>query len=212
MDCMTGMKKFPDKYFDLAVCDPPYGIGEDGSKSKTRGMLAKPIDYKAYSSGDIAPDKEYFQELKRISKNQILFGANHYMDNLPGPLSSPCWIIWDKQRSGNFADCELAWTSFKTAVRIFRFMWNGCVVDNRKNKERRIHPNQKPKPLYTWIYRKYAKPDFKILDTHLGSASSAISAHHFLNENGRFVGFEKDPHYFNLACSRVKYATEGGLI
>lgn len=200
-DCMTALKNMPNKCVDLCICDPPYGIGEDGSKNHTRGKLAKPKDYKGYANGDLsAPDKKYFDELMRVSKNQIIWGANHFISKIP--YDSSCWIVWDKRNdSTDFADCELAWTSFKSAVRVFRFKWNGMLQEDMKNKEIRLHPNQKPVALYDWILSKYAKQGDKILDTHVGSASSLISCH----KNGfDYIGFEKDPYYYNLSSKRLE--------
>lgn len=212
MDCMEGMKQFPDKYFEIAIVDPPYGIGESGGKNKNRGKLAKPKDYKDYGGMDKEPPpEEYFTELFRVSKNQIIFGANHYISRMP--FDSSCWIVWDKVNGEtDFADCELAWTSFKTAVRQFRFMWNGMMQgksisegylmqgDKSKN-EFRIHPNQKPVKLYEWILKNYAKPGDKILDTHAGSASSLIACHNYGFE---YIGFEIDSDYFQKALSRIE--------
>ena len=193
------MKDYPDGHFDLAVVDPPYGIGENGDKNHTRVQLAKPKNYKSFAGGDKEPPAvEYFQELMRVSKNQIIWGANHFIERIPNANSS-CWIVWDKQNSGDFADCELAWTSFSSAVRLFRFMWNGMLQGDMKNKEHRIHPTQKPVALYDWIFDKYAKAGDKVLDTHLGSQSSRIAAwKHGLD----FTGFELDEDYFNEGCKR----------
>lgn len=201
MDCMDGMKQFPDKYFDLAICDPPYGIGENGSKNHTRGKLAKAQNYKAFAGGGIsAPGKEYFEELFRISKNQIIFGANHFISKIP--IDSSCWIVWDKVNGdSDFADCELAWTSFQSAVRKFEFRWAGMLQGDMKNKEIRIHPTQKPVALYEWILKRYANPGDKILDTHCGSASSLVACH---NLGLPCVGFELDPHYFKAALERLE--------
>ena len=197
---MDYLPQFPDKYFELAIVDPPYGIGQDGSKNHTRGKLAKPKDYKGYIGEDLsAPDKTYFYELMRVSKNQIIWGANHFISKIP--YDSPCWIVWDKNNTGDFADCELAWTSFRTAVRIFRFRWNGMLQEDMKHKENRLHPNQKPVALYDWILSKYAKRGDKILDTHVGSASSLIACY----KNGfDYVGFERDPYYYDLANKRLE--------
>ena len=195
IDCMKALKCIPNKYFNLAVVDPPYGIGESGGKNKSRGKLAVPTDYKPFAGNDMKPmDKTYFNELERVSENQIIFGANHFADRLPH-CSSPCWIIWDKENGcTDFADAELAWTSFKSAVRIFRFKWQGMLQGNMANKEIRIHPTQKPVALYRWIFQHYAKPGDKILDTHLGSGSSRIAAY----EAGLdFIGFEIDKYYFD---------------
>lgn len=194
MDCMEAMRQMQDKCFDLAVVDPPYGIGENGESNKTRSCLAKSKDYKPFFGKDLEPpESEYFLELIRVSKNQIIFGANHFANKIPNPSSS-CWIVWDKENGENdFADCELAYTSFKTSVRIFRFRWQGMLQGNMKNKEFRIHPTQKPVALYAWIFSHYANPGDKVLDTHLGSGSSRIAAY----EAGLdFVGFEIDKDYF----------------
>ena len=198
MDCMEGMKQFPDKYFELAIVDPPYGIKMDGGKIGGDNLgTAKNYTKKNWDSS--APEQEYFNELKRVSKNQIIWGANHFINKIP--FDSPCWIVWDKDNTGNFADCELAYTSFPTAVRIFRYRWNGMLQENMKNKEHRIHPTQKPVELYQWLLTKYAKKGDKILDTHVGSASSLIACHEFGFD---YVGFELDKEYFNKATERLK--------
>ncbi len=200
MDCMEGMKQFPDKYFDLAIVDPPYGIGENGSKNHTRGKLAKAKDYKTFSGDDLkAPDKDYFKELFRVSKNQIIWGGNYMVSNIE--KNSSCWIVWDKDNGEtDFADCELAWTSFDSAVRKFKYKWQGMLQENMKHKEFRIHPTQKPVALYEWLLGKYAKPGEIILDTHVGSASSLIACH---RTKHKFVGFELDEYYYNKASERL---------
>lgn len=205
LDCMEGMAKYPDKYFDLAVVDPPYGISEDGHKGIQRGSKGYRKAYRRFFGGDKKPpDRAYFEELKRVSKNQIIFGANHFIENIPGANSS-CWIVWDKQNGAtDFADCELAYTSFKTAVRIFRFRWNGFMQGDMKNRENRIHPTQKPVALYSWIFEKYAKPGDKILDTHLGSGSSRIAAY---RAGLDFIGFELDEYYFTVGNQRFEEET-----
>ena len=199
MDCMQGMKEFPDKYFDLAIVDPPYGIGENGDTNHTRSKLAKAKDYKAFSGNDLKPpDKEYFDELFRASKNQIIWGANHFISKIP--YDSSCWIVWDKDNTGDFADCELAWTSFDSAVRKFKYRWNGMLQENMKNKESRIHPTQKPVALYEWLLNRYVNTNDVILDTHVGSASSLIACH---NTNHKFVGFELDEYYYKVSKQRL---------
>jgi site-specific DNA-methyltransferase (adenine-specific) len=200
MDCMEGMKQFPDKYFELAIVDPPYGIGEDGSKNHSRSMLAVSKNYKSFHGKDLeAPSIEYFQELKRVSKNQIIWGANHFISKIP--YDSSCWIVWDKDNGNNdFADCELAYTSFKTAVRKFKYKWHGMLQENMKNKEQRIHPTQKPVALYKWLLKNYAKKGDKILDTHVGSASSLIACYQM---NFDYIGFEIDKEYFEKAQKRI---------
>lgn len=201
MDCMEAMAKMPDKAFELAIVDPPYGIGEDGSKNHSRTKLAVAQNYKAYSSGDkTPPSQEFFDQLFRVSKNQIIWGANHFLTK-----TSPCWIVWDKQNgTSDFADCELAWTSFNSAVRKFDFRWAGMLQGDMQNKEMRIHPNQKPVKLYAWLLQNYAKPGDRILDTHLGSGSSRIAAH-ILGFD--FTGYELDKDYFEAQEKRFAIHT-----
>jgi len=198
---MEGMKQFPDKYFELAIVDPPYGIGESGDKNHTRTKLARAKDYKSFSGNDKEPPpKEYFIELFRVSKNQIIWGANHFISRMPH--DSSCWIVWDKQNGENdFADCELAWTSFKRSVRQFTFRWAGMLQGDMKNKEFRIHPTQKPIALYKWLLTNYAKPGDKILDTHVGSASSLIACYEYGFD---FIGFEIDKDYYEAAQKRLQ--------
>ena len=200
-DCMDYMRGLPDKAFSLAIVDPPYGIGESGEKNHSRGGLAKSKNYKAFFGKDLEPPTaEYFQELRRVSKNQIIFGANHFISRIP--LDSHCWIVWDKENGEtDFADCELAWTSFPSAVRRFRFRWQGMLQGDMRNKEQRIHPTQKPVALYTWLLQNYAKTGDTILDTHLGSGSSRIAAYDLGFE---FVGCELDKDYFDAQEERFR--------
>lgn len=200
-DNMEFMKTIPDCYYDLAIVDPPYGIGENGDKNHTRSKIAKSKNYKSFFGGDIsAPDIEYFKELKRVSKNQIIWGANHFIKSIPNPNSS-CWIVWDKDNGQNdFADSELAYTSFKSAVRNIKFKWHGMLQGDMKNKEIRIHPTQKPVAIYKWQLDRYAKSGDKILDTHGGSLSIAIACHDY--------GFELDvceldKEYYEKGVKRV---------
>lgn len=206
MDCMKAMADMPDKAFDLAIVDPPYGIGEDGEKNHSRGQLARPTLYAAKKWDREPPPAEYFSELRRVSVNQIIFGGNFFLDHLP---STSCMIVWDKLNSGDFADCELAWTSLKSAVRKFSFMWNGMLQGDMKNKEKRIHPTQKPVRLYEWLLKNYAKEGDKILDTHGGSMSLAIACH--------IMGFqctiyELDKDYYDTAVDRYKNHIRQGVL
>jgi site-specific DNA-methyltransferase (adenine-specific) len=201
-DCMEFMKGVPDKYYELAIVDPPYGINmgelmhkESGkqtgvAKAKRKEYLNKDWDSKP-------PDREYFCELIRVSKNQIVWGANHFISNIP--FDSACWLVWDKHTNGLFADCELAYTSFKTAVRKFDFMWNGMLQKDMKNKEQRIHPTQKPVALYKWILKNYAKPNDKIFDSHVGSGSIRIACH---DMGFDFEGCEIDKDYWEAQEER----------
>ena len=203
IDCMVGMKEIPDKYFDLAIVDPPYGIGETGERStrihktdKWKNPKAK--DYQIKNWDNEPPSKEYFNELMRVSKNQIIWGANHFIENIQNANSS-CWMFWDKKNGNNdFADGELAWTSFKTAVRKFEWLWNGF---QKQQPEHRIHPTQKPIALYEWLLNNYAKKGDKLLDTHVGSASSLIACY---NLGFDYVGFELDKDYYEQASKRLE--------
>lgn len=201
-DNITGMKRFPDKHFDLAICDPPYGSDniKGGYTSSRGGGLAKQKKYNNALWDQERPGPEYFTELFRVSKNQIMWGANHYISMMPRDAS--CWIVWDKaNEKTHFADCELAWASFPTAVRKFTFRWSGCLQGDMKNKEIRIHPTQKPVQLYKWLLTHYAQPGDKILDTHLGSGSHRIAAHQLGFD---FTGFELDPGYYADQEKRFK--------
>lgn len=204
IDCMEYLKTCSNNQFELAIVDVPYGIGENGDRNKSRGKLAIAKDYKSFSGGDKEPpNKDYFIELRRVSKNQIIWGANHFMQNVG--LGSSCWIVWDKLTGkSDFADCELAYTSFNTAVRKFTFQWSGMLQGDMKNKEYRIHPTQKPVKLYDWLLKNYAKEGDRILDTHLGSGSSAIAAHY---GGFDFVGCELDKDYFEAAQARFNDQT-----
>lgn len=198
-DNMELMARFPDKYFDLAIVDPPYGINMDGGNIGGNNA-AKATNYTKKDWDISAPNKDYFIELKRVSKNVIIWGANHFIENIPNSNSS-CWIVWNKENSGNFADCELAYTDFDTAVRMFSFRWNGMIQGDMKNKETRIHPTQKPVQLYKWLLDKYAKQGDKILDTHLGSGSIAIACHDYDFE---LTACELDKEYYDAAVQRIK--------
>ena len=198
-DCMDYMKSLPDNAYDLA----PYGIGEDGSKSVSRcaSTGVKPTNYGIKGWDNQPPSQLYFDELLRVSKNQIIWGANHFISKIPH--DSSCWIVWDKDNGTNdFADCELALTSFKTAIRKFQYKWHGMIQENMKNKQKRIHPTEKPIQLYKWLLTNYAKPGMKILDTHGGSFSQAIACHDLDFE---LTIIEKDKDYFDAAVKRLKW-------
>jgi site-specific DNA-methyltransferase (adenine-specific) len=199
-DNMELMARYEDNYFDLAIVDPPYGIGEDGAKNHSRSKATRATRYTPKNWDNKAPDKQYFEELKRVSKNQIIFGANHFIQNIPNANSS-CWIVWDKDNTGDFADSELAYTSFKTSVRNFKWRWNGMLQQNMKNKQKRIHPTEKPIQLYEWLLMNYAKEGYKILDTHLGSGSIAIACH---NLGYDLTACELDKEYYNAAIKRIE--------
>lgn len=193
MDCLEAMKQIPDKYFELAIVDPPYGINlanmnmgigksKKASKAKNRKWVAKDWD-------KLSPTADYFTELFRVSKNQIIWGGNYF--NLPACHG---FVIWDKEIPAglSFSDCEFAWISFKKAAKIFKY---SAYLD----KNGKFHPTQKPVKLYRWLLKNYAKPGDKILDTHLGSGSSRIACH---DMGFDFLGFELDPEYFEKAEHR----------
>jgi site-specific DNA-methyltransferase (adenine-specific) len=200
---MALMARYPDKHFDLAIVDPPYGInaskGTWGSSNK-----GKVTNYGKKDWDKRPPIDEYFVELRRVSKNQIIWGGNYF-----GLPVSSCWLVWDKLNSGDFADCELAWTSFTTAVRKFTWRWNGMLQGDMKKKEHRIHPTQKPVALYKWLLHNYAKEGGKILDTHLGSGSIAIACHDYGFD---LTACELDKEYFDDAMKRIdKYVRQQKL-
>lgn len=197
IDCMAYMATLPDKAFELAIVDPPYGIGEGGNNISRHHSQAK---YKESNWDNEPPPKEYFIELKRVSKNQIIWGANHFISRMS--FDSSAWIYWHKDRYGDFADGELAYTSFKTAVRSYKFTWDGF---RKQLPQNRIHPTEKPISLYKWLLENYAKPGDRILDTHLGSASSAIAAHQMGFD---FVGCELDKDYYDASIKRFKEQTK----
>tara|TARA_R110002110_G_scaffold204538_2_gene415932 strand:+ start:2096 stop:2728 length:633 start_codon:yes stop_codon:yes gene_type:complete len=200
------MARYPDNHFDLAIVDPPYGIGKSKytrPKEQYGNSQAKQRQYDKDWDNE-TPNKEYFNELKRVSKNQIIWGANHFIENIPNSNSS-CWLVWDKQNGNNdFADCELAYASFNSAVRKLSFRWHGMLQQDMKNKEQRIHPTQKPRQLYNWILDTYAKEGDRILDTHLGSGSIALACH----ERGfNLTACELDKEYFEASIKRFKQQT-----
>ena len=206
MDCMEYMKSVPDKYFDLAIVDPPYGIGWDGENSMAENnskkwSAAKKTGYEKKEWDSARPTKEYFNALQRVSKNQIIWGGNYFSDLLP-PTGG--WIVWEKGVPDDMtlSQGELAYNSTLNSVRIIKLLWAGF---RKCEEERRIHPTQKPIKLYEWLLQNYAKHGDKILDTHLGSGSSAIAAHYF--GVAEFVGTELDEDYYKACCERFENAT-----
>lgn len=202
MDCMIAMREMPDRFFDLAVVDPPYGGVTHGGyiiNAKSTERLAHSHEYHNEIWKQAKPGQEYFDELFRISKNQVIFGGNYFMREIS--RDSQCWLVWDKLRPEGvkFADCELAWTSFNLASRVFRYRWNGMLQGNMAAKEWKIHPTQKPVALYSWIYSLFTKPGDRIVDTHLGSGSSRIAAY---SAGLDFTGYEIDKTYFDLQEQR----------
>ena len=205
MDCMELMKEYPDKHFDLAIVDPPYGIGETGQRNLTgdrptvKWKNPKSQQYKTFDDS-CPPSDEYFAELRRVSKDQIIWGGNYFTGNLP---PSKGWIVWDKKADikEHLSMCELAWSSFDKKCNKFEYLWAGF---KKAEQIERIHPTEKPINLYRWLLANYAKEGMKILDTHLGSMSHAIAAHY---SGVHLTGCELDPDYFAAGIARVKAET-----
>lgn len=205
VDCMDLMKEFDDNYFDLAIVDPPYGIGENGHRNDTGNRSSakwKNPNKKEYKSFDDSkpPESEYFKELMRVSVNQIIWGGNHFTENLP---ISTGWIVWDKKADikERLSMCELAWSSFQRKCNKFEFLWAGF---KKAVQEERIHPTQKPVKLYEWLLTHYAEKGQKILDTHLGSGSIAIACHYAECD---LVACEIDHEYYESSVDRIKRET-----
>ena len=190
-DCMEAMAEFPDKFFELAIVDPPYGIGMDGVRKSTSSHGGrKEYIFKGWDNQ--VPEKRYFNELFRVSKNQIIWGANYFTSFLPGSMG---WIFWDKGQRICNSDGELAFTSFDRALRVVEYNRVELLIEGT------IHPTQKPIALYKWLLQNYAKPGDKILDTHLGSGSSRIAAY---DMGFDFWGYELDADYFEAMEKRFK--------
>ena len=204
MDCMDYMRGLPDKAFDLAIVDPPYGINVANNKTGTVIRNKSDKDLFAIKDWDkSAPNKSYFDELKRVSKEQIIWGGNYFLDFL-GYCKAP--IIWDKLNGKSlYADGEMAWTSngLPKNLKIWRHQWCGAFKDSERGVQKQ-HPTQKPVKLYEWLLSNYAKQGDRILDTHLGSGSSAIAAHRMGFD---FVGMELDKDYYDAACKRFELET-----
>jgi site-specific DNA-methyltransferase (adenine-specific) len=221
-DCMEGMARYPDKYFDLAIVDPPYGIravqrmykGRAGYVNPKEKYGVKKANHTIKDWDNQRPSAEYWDELFRVSKNQIVWGANYFTDYLP---LSRGWVFWDKDVNGDFSKGELAWTSFDFALKKVLYVWDGMRQGQQVNKtpckggnwkqgnpcglEKRNHPTQKPVALYKWLLQNYAKQGDKILDTHLGSGSSRIAAYEMGYD---FTAFELDTEYFEAQEKRYK--------
>jgi site-specific DNA-methyltransferase (adenine-specific) len=190
---MLLMARYPDNYFDLAIVDPPYGASDafESKMTDSKNQASKRTKYKEFAN--IIPSENYFKELQRVSKNQMIWGGNYF--GLIGGV-----IVWNKKGTA-FGEGEIAICSTHKSVRIFEYTWNGMLQGDMKNKEKRIHPTQKPVALYKWLLEKYAKPGDKILDTHLGSGSIAIACHDYDFE---LTACELDAEYYENAIQRIK--------
>lgn len=173
-DMRDELPAFPAGAFDLATCDPPYGIGESNTQNLRRSVRAANTDHGDYEWDKTRWDETHFSALFRASREQIIWGGNYYSEHLK---SSPCWLVWDKDNGANdFSDCELAWGSFDSAVRKFRYRWNGMRQENMARKEPRVYPTQKPVALMKWVLTNYVKHDFRILDACCGGGSTLVAA------------------------------------
>jgi len=192
------MARYADKHFDLAIVDPPYGIGIDKHINSNKGINGYKI-YRETNWDKSPPPKAYFDELFRVSKNQIIWGGNHFINHIPKPSS--CWLVWNKvQRNFSMSDAELAYTSFTSTIRCFDCARGSALKDYNANGGR-IHPTQKPVRLYEWQLLNYAKKGDRILDTHLGSGSIAIACH---NLGFDLTACEIDSEYYNDAMTRIR--------
>ena len=201
-DCLEYMRTLPDKAFQLAIADPPYGIGEDGKSNHSRGCLAKSQEYTPKDWDSKAPDKEFFNELFRVCRNVIIWGANHFIENLPRQNAS-CWLLWDKKFSDgvDFSQFEMAWTSFDGMTKKFD--------KSPTTGEYKFHPTQKPVELYAWILKHYGNQGDRIFDPMMGSQSSRIAAYKLGFD---YVGCELDKEYFDKGCERFDRECHGIVI
>ncbi len=201
-DSLEIMRGFKDKQFDLVLTDPPYGIGAYKNGTMGGGVMAKQSRFEATTWDDSIPSREYFDEMRRVSKNQIIFGGNYFIEYLS---NSPCWVVWDKDNGDNyFADAELAWTSFDTAVRKFRFRWQGMLQEDMKNKEHKFHPTQKPIEVMRFCLENYSEDGQTILDPFAGGGSTILAAKQLQRAA---TGIEINPAYAEIARKRLENQT-----
>lgn len=203
-DCMQGMARYPDKFFDLAIVDPPYGIDFGKFNRTNTDSLGNKYKANKYKNGDwdkVPPDAAYFNELKRVSREQIIWGGNYYFDHLGNSKGLICW--YKHQPVDNFSDCEYAWNSLNKPAKVFDFPYYGNIEGNTQAKQK-IHPTQKPIKLYEWLLQNYAKTGQSILDTHMGSQSSRIAAYLMGFD---YYGFEIDAEYFEKGNKRFNLVT-----
>ena len=197
-DCLEVMGQLNDN-FDLCLTDPPYGINMSGAHQDNHTKKARTTKYKDFKWDSNIPQKEIFECIIKLTKNQIIFGGNYFIEYLK---NSSCWLVWDKRNEGsNFADCELAWTSFNTAVRKFSFRWNGMLQEDMKNKEKRFHPTQKPVELFRQILEKYSEENQIILDPFAGSGTTALAC---IRSNRKFIIIEREKEYCDIIVNRIK--------
>jgi len=200
-DCLNILPHIPQ--VDLVLTDPPYGIGEDGSTNHTRGGLTKSTNFTEGLGWD-EKRIEYINDVVNIGKHAIVWGGNYYADILG---ASSCWLVWDKDNGKtDFADCELAWTNFDTAVRKFKWKWQGMLQEDMKNKEKHYHPTQKPIPLFTWILENYSAESDVILDAFMGSGTTLISC---MKLHRKGIGIDNEEYWCEMSAKRCEQARTG---
>lgn len=211
-DCLEAMRLMDDNYIDLVITDPPYGIKESAHRNQSRTKLAKTTMFREEFWDHEIPSQEYFDQLFRVSKHQIIWGINYFLEKRDLPVG-PGRIIWDKcNLKTNFSDCEIAYCSKHTSTRLFRFMWSGMLQGksvkeghimqgNKKLNEKRYHPTQKPVALYCWLISKYLMPGQLVLDTHTGSGSSLLAYERWKIP---YIAYEIDPHYYKIIKKRLE--------
>jgi DNA modification methylase len=205
-DCLEAMKDMPDKSVDLVLTDPPYGIDAGNYKranTQHGNSVAKCSDYGFSDWDKKIPELAVFSEIFRISKNQIIFGGNYFTEYLK---NSSCWLVWDKDNGdNNYADCELVWTSFTSAVRKIKYTWHGMLQQAGVKKEKRVHPTQKPVGVMSWILEHYSKEGDTVLDCFMGSGTTGVACKKLSRD---FIGIELDADYFKIASDRIAKPVE----
>ncbi len=196
-DCFEIMRTLGDKSIDAVVTDPPYGLGESNVRALSRSNVADANDYGEFTWDAAPASPEQITEIMRVSKHQVIFGGNYFV--LP---PSPSWIVWDKLNTGDFADCELAWTSHKKAVRKFAYLWNGMI---KQKPEKRYHTTQKQLALMEWILVNYTHEGDTILDPFMGSGTTGVAC---VKTGRNFIGIELDEKYFKIAERRIHDAQQ----
>lgn len=198
-DNMEVLRDLPDGFCDLCLTDPPYGVGWDKRSSWGSNNCAPVGQYGVQAWDKTPPDTKAIQEIRRVSKQQIVWGGNHFAAALG---NSPCWLVWNKDNTGGYADCELAFTSFPSAVRMFTWRWNGMLQQEMgSRKEERVHPTQKPVPLFVWCILNYSKPGDLIIDPFCGSGTTALACH---KTGRRFICIDREQKYIDIAQQRYR--------
>ena len=206
-DCLEVMRDMPDNSVDLVLTDPPYGIGNNITYRKNQcSKRARSKDYGAYKWNNEIPSKQIFSEILRTGEDQVIWGGNYFLDY--GLLkATPAWLVWDKKNdTSSFAKCELAWTSYAHAIKIYRYLWNGMLQENMGSKEVRYHPTQKPLELMEWCIENYSKPNDLIFDPFCGSGTTCVAAKRL---GRRYIGIDISEEYCDIARKRLEAEEKG---